>query len=309
MFKDLSMSTSWCGNKYKTGDDFVRDFIKMGFNKMELNYNITEEMLKNIYPIVEKGDIEVTSVHHPFPKQYERAFDTDSQMLGFEDKVLRDKAIEMTKRSIDMGATLGAKAVVIHPSEVPIDYENRHYDVMLKELYRKGEKNSKAYETLYQEMIDHRNHFSPSFIRRTAESLDTLANYVVKKGYDMTLGIENRAMCHQIPDFYEAEYILSQLPNSPVKFWYDIGHGVMMENLGMFDNLGSLKKILSHTIGIHIHDVIGVKDHFAPYHISDYIDEYVKYIKKIPIKVLEIGASEPVDAVVNGAKRLQEILE
>nr|WP_255813403.1 TIM barrel protein [Acidaminobacter sp. JC074] len=281
----------------------------MGFNKIELNYAITKEMIEEILPMVDKGQVEISSVHHPFPKHSEKLFDTDSQMLGFEDKILRNKAIDMTKQSIDYAHLLGAKAVVIHPSEVPIDYENHHYDVLLKNLYREGKKNSKDYKNLYKEMIEHRDHFSPSFVRRTADSLEVLSDYILKKNYDVKIGIENRAMCHQIPDFYEAEYILSRLEDAPVRFWYDIGHGVMMENLGMFNNMDGLQKILSRTIGIHIHDVIGVNDHYAPYEFGDYIDMYLPFIKKIPIKVLEIGALRSKENVITAAKRIDTYLK
>ncbi len=136
-----------------------------------------------------------------------------------------------------------------------------------------------------------------------------MCDYIYKKNYKIYLGIENRAMCHQIPDFYEAHYLTQMLKDSPVYFWYDIGHGIMMDNLGMFNNLNELKKMKDRIIGIHIHDAIGMHDHMCPYIHSNYIDNFIDVIKDVPIKVLELGADNTTEDIMRGIGILHNKIE
>jgi sugar phosphate isomerase/epimerase len=300
----FSMSTSWANNRFETGDALVETFMEMNFDKAELNYNVTEKMVNEIFPYVDRGEFEITSVHHPFPKNHTKEYGVDSVMLGFVEEDKRQTAVEVTKRSIDFADRLGAKAVVIHPSEVPMSVVK--YDRKLKELYKEGKKNSKEYKDLFNEIIELRDAGSHIHSTKTAESLHELCEYIGKKGYNIKLGLENRASIHQIPDFYEANYILSKTEDLPVYFWYDIGHGIMMEKLGVFNNMEEFKKIRHRTLGVHIHDVKLLQDHYAPLQISDYLKEFIPYFREIPIKVLEIMNFVDSDIVVDCAKRLEE---
>jgi hypothetical protein len=93
-----------------------------------------------------------------------------------------------------------------------------------------------------------------------------------------------------------------------VYFWYDVGHGIMMESLGMFKNNDCLSRIIDKTIGVHIHDAFGVRDHFAPYATGTYLDDFVDNFKKIQVKVLEIGAGADDESVMRGADILEAAL-
>lgn len=303
MFNRFSLSTSWAGNKFESGKALVEKYKAMGFSKGELNYSISEKMYEELLVLVQAGEFEVTSVHHPFPKTWTEEYGTDSVMLGFLDDRKREKAVEMTKHSLDCAARLNAKVLVIHLSEVPFEVE--HYDNRLKQLYREGKRGSKEYRKCFDKLIEHRE-ASYLHVQKVVESLKELSAYIKEQGYELAIGIENRAMSHQIPDFYEAEYILSQLRDEPVYFWYDIGHGVMMENLGMFNNKAGLEKIIDKTIGVHIHDVEGMSDHRAPYELNDTLDAFLDLFKRIPFQILEIGRTVDEEVLVQGTKKLQE---
>ncbi len=145
-----------------------------------MNYAITDEMLREILPLIEKGVVEISSVHHPFPRLYDEEYNVNSILLGFLEREKREKSIELTKKSIDYGVRVGAKAVVIHPSEVPVSAD-RHYDALLKKLYNEGKKNSIEYKTLFEEMINHRNAKSSMHLELVKDSLEQCATIFIKK--------------------------------------------------------------------------------------------------------------------------------
>jgi sugar phosphate isomerase/epimerase len=279
----------WNYMKSSHGAELLHQILDLGFHKVELNYRISREMLATMEPMIAKGRIGVSSIHNVFPRVDDPAFDTDSLLLGYPDPELRRMAVELTKQSVDYAQRLGAAVVVIHPGEIPVS-EVDHYDRSLKQLYRGGKKDTPEYAKLFAEMLDYRSQRSPCHVELIRQSLTEICEYIGRKNYAVKLGIENRAMCHQIPDFNEAGQLLEALRELPVYFWYDIGHGLVLENLGLFNNLAGVLGLVDQTIGIHIHDAIGVEDHWAPYLHSNHLDDFLGLIAKIPVKVLELGA-------------------
>lgn len=298
-FNLLSFSTSWNWRNAKTGKEIIDQIKDLGFNTVELNYKVKKEMLEDIFPMIESEYIKVSSVHNVFPDIENSLFDTDSLLLSYPNKELRKKSVELTQNTIDYGEKLGAKVVVIHPGVVPVS-PKVNYDVRLKQLYNDGKKDSYEYRKLFDEMMEFRSLRSDKYTELIKESLEEICEYVVKKGYKIRVGIENRPICTQIPDFREATYLLDELKGYPIYFWYDIGHGNVLDHLGMFDNKKELIKIKDRIIGMHIHDTIGVNDHLAPYAKSNNLDEYIDIIKDIPIKVLELGVKNHKEDIIKG---------
>lgn len=51
----FSFSTCWNMKHHTTGDGLLREIRGLGFRRVELNYNVTEEMLGTIEPMIERG--------------------------------------------------------------------------------------------------------------------------------------------------------------------------------------------------------------------------------------------------------------
>ncbi|MGG6312873.1 hypothetical protein [Paenibacillus macerans] len=76
--------------------------------------------------------------------------------------------------------------------------------------------------------------------------------------------------------------------------WYDIGHAMMMERMGLYDNRRDLPQVRSAIVGVHIHETIGLSDHHCPYvhsGIREAFDPFLDVIDAAPIKVYELKAS------------------
>jgi len=302
----FSCSTSWNADRHVNGREMINEIKSLGFEKVELNYEVREEMLQDILDMQQKGEIEITSIHNVFPRIYDSSFGTDSLLLGYEDREMREKSIQLTINTVEHAVRFNAKAVVIHPGEVPVP---KDYNRMLEELIVQGKKDTKEYRVLFNEMLEYREANAPRYVKLIGDSLYEICGYIERKGYEVALGIENRTMCHQIPVFHEVHTLLERLEGLPVYFWYDIGHGILQEQIGMFDNIQGAKSLKEKIIGVHIHDVDVVKDHLCPFILNDSFSCYMEIVKDVPIKVLELSSKKcRKEDVIISLKRLTEAL-
>lgn len=296
--KDLSISTMWNFRKADSGEQLLDQLLALGFSRVELNYQVKKEWLPGIEKYVAEGRIQISSVHNVFPKVTDERFNTDSLMLGYPDEDLRSRAVELSKGSIEWAVKLGAKAVVFHPTEVPLAPEA--FDIPLKKLIAAHQSDTREFASLQQEMMAARN-TSPYF-SQMLKSIHELSDYVVKQGYDLRLGMENRAMCHQIPTYPEMDLIANEFSGGPVGLWLDTGHGIMMQEMGL-QSLPLSDKAAEMIVGMHIHDAVDGLDHYAPCTLpGNVLSPFRKYIEKCPIRVLELSGRLSADEIKAGTE-------
>jgi len=285
-----SFSTMWNLRRHRVGRKMIEEIKGLGFESVELNYNVTEELLETIVPMIEKGGIRISSVHNVFPFIADKDYDTDSVMLGFDDEEKRRRSVELLIGSIDYAHRFNAQGVVIHPGEVPID---PRIDSELKRIWTEQGKNSPAYGALWAELRERRDERAPQYVRRIAESLEQVCEYIARKGLDVKLGLETRSRCYQIPTLREADEIMTSLQGAPVYLWYDIGHGTIMERMGLYENGEELLRLKDKVLGVHIHETVGLVDHWCPYVQSGddrSFDRFLEVIDAAPLKVFELRA-------------------
>ncbi|MNC09089.1 Xylose isomerase-like TIM barrel [compost metagenome] len=287
-YGEYSFSTCWNIKRHKNGRDLIGEILDLGFRNVELNYNVTESMMEDIEPMIVKGEIRVSSVHNVFPYIADRDYDTDSVLLGFDDETKRKRAVELLIRSMKSADRYGAKAVVVHPGEVPFDY---NIDKELKRIYQEAGRDSSEYRTLWEEMKTKRDRHARRYCCRIRDSLEEASDYAVRKGWKVAIGIETRSRCYQIPTLMEAKWICDELKGSPVKLWYDIGHAMMMDRMGLYSNRIELPELLPYIYGVHIHETLGLSDHWCPYvHSKDKsgFDPFLSAIEVAEVKVYEL---------------------
>ncbi|MBB3125644.1 sugar phosphate isomerase/epimerase [Paenibacillus rhizosphaerae] len=285
---DYSYSTCWNIKNHKDGRAMIEEIKGLGFGSVELNYNVTQGHLATIEPMIERGEIRISSVHHAFPFVDDKEYDTDSVMLGYEDESKRRRAVELLEQSVEYAVRYGAGAVVVHPGEVPFPV---NVDAQLKRIYRDNGPESMEYRELWEQMAKRREAEAPAYLERIRRSLEEISDYIARKGYRVAVGIETRARCNQIPTLREAGELIAGLKGSPVGLWYDIGHAMMMDRMGLYDNLKDLPAVSPYIVGVHIHETIGLSDHWCPYvHSKDdgFFDHFLEIIDRSPIKVYEL---------------------
>ncbi|MCQ4086064.1 sugar phosphate isomerase/epimerase [Saccharibacillus sp. JS10] len=288
---EYSFSTCWNIRRQPSGAAMIREISELGFRYVELNYNVTKEMLTEIEPMIERGEIGVSSVHNTFPHTPDPDYGTDSVLLGFEDEERRVKAVELLVRSAEYAHRYGAKAVVVHPGEVPIAHEDVK---VLEQLYHDEGKDSQAYREAWASFIERRESAADGYLQRIIHSLDEVCNLSASKGLNVKFGIETRSRPNQMPTLAEAKKVIDALKGAPVGIWYDTGHAIMMDRMGLYDSVGEMQGLMDHIVGVHIHETIGLSDHWCPYvHSGDphFYDAYLPMIQRAGVKVYELKAA------------------
>ncbi|KQY90055.1 xylose isomerase [Paenibacillus sp. Root52] len=286
-----SFSTCWNIRKHTVGADMIREIAELGFSRVELNYNVTKEMLTTIEPMIERGEIGISSVHNTFPHDPDPDYGTDSVLLGFEDEAKRQRAIELLVGSAEYAHRYGGEAVVVHPGEVPFP-EDISKD--LSKFYNEEGPDSPKYRSKWEELMEHRQALSSGYVEKIIVSLDEVCNRAASKGLNVRFGIETRSRPQQIPTLAEAKTIIQALKGAPVGIWYDTGHAIMMDRLGLYDSVGEMQGLMDDIVGVHIHETLGLSDHWCPYvHSKDmhFYDAYLPMIERAQVKVYELKSA------------------
>ena len=280
----LALSTSWNASKHTNGQHIIQEIKDIGFNCVELSFNLTAQIIEDIRSIVEEREIEVASLHNfcPIPpglERYEALPDYYSVSSINENE--RTQAVKLTKRSIDTASSLHEKVLVIHTGRVQIENITK----VLIQLFNEGKFNSQEYQETKQRAINLRSANQERHFLQALKSLEELSAYAAKK--NIILGIENRVYYREIPSFQELGIILDKFRNCNVSYWHDTGHAQLMENLGFSKHKEYLDAYSSYMIGIHLHDISGTVDHKAPGKGNFNFSLLKPYLNEGQLKVIE----------------------
>jgi sugar phosphate isomerase/epimerase len=300
----FALSTSWNAAQHSRAKDIIKEIKDLGFEQIELNYNLSSTMVEQMVAFKNQGFIKVVSIHNfcPIPKGISRQMASpDIFSLSALDEHRRKKAVGYTKNTIDTASRIGAEVVVLHLGKVQIQDK-------IKELAALAEnKQRQEFIKLKTRMAKERAAKSKRFFSQALKSLDALYSYALKQ--KVKLGIENRYYFCEIPIPEEMEIILTKFPAPPVYYWHDVGHAQVYENLKFFKHRTILEKFSQRMIGIHLHDIEGINDHRAPLQGKFDFTLLKPYIKRDTLKVLEPHYPATKEEVMRGRDYLRKLFE
>ncbi|MBI4982646.1 MAG: sugar phosphate isomerase/epimerase [Candidatus Omnitrophica bacterium] len=302
----FALSTAWNAFRYDTAKGLLFEIKKLGFNDVELSFNLTAAMLKEIQVEAKEAGINITSLHNycPIPEEFSRKEglpDCFSVTSINEDE--RQLALKYTKRSIDNVSLLGAKALVLHCGRVEIPDRTRQ----LIDLYNLEGNKSADFNKLRSEIIKERRDNAGPFFKQALASLEELNSYATKK--KILIGVETRFYYREIPILEEFSSIFDKFKGSNIFYWHDIGHAQLMENLGLIRHKDFLEITKGFLIGTHLHDICGCSDHKPAGKGSIDFNIIKPFLKKDTTKVIEIHHPATGEEVVKAREYLSKILE
>jgi sugar phosphate isomerase/epimerase len=280
----LSLSTALRSEVCDSGEEIIREILSYGIQAIELEYRITESMLKEILPFVKKRDILVTSIHNimPLPDGMSReTANGEFVSLSSPDRGEREMAVKYTRRTLEWAEETGAQAVVLHLGKVLMESPMR----ALRNLYDQKKIGAEEGKAFLAEKTELRRKEEEKYLAAALQSLEKLAPDAERKR--IFLGVENRYNLQDFPNLEELKEIFKEFKGSPVRYWHDLGHATTQENLGMVGRGELLNHFGRHLIGVHLHGCRGYQDHAAPGTGEEDYSQLKKYLKADTVKVVE----------------------
>lgn len=246
----LSLSTMWLQRRFERLIPFFEAGHDMGFRAFEFSHILYDSFFEGVKP----GDYRIAAVHDPCPRP-----SADPGQLSALDEAERRRAVAAAKTTIDTAVRFGARGVVLHTGRVD---GISHHERTLRELHRAGKFGTSEYDAARRRLVAARAARAPAHFEAVRRSLDAIADHAARQG--VPVGLENRVHYFEIPSFDEVQVLLDELPAGVVGFWYDTGHARVLDNLGFEPYLTWAETFSSRIVGVHFHDVGGLRDHLLP---------------------------------------------
>ena len=298
----IGLSTVWTSRAAQSGEELLGPILDLGFEGVELEYRISQQIFQEIRPRIRNNAIQVLSIHNYFPVPaiipQERA-SGDCFSLASLDREEREQGISYTFRTLEQAHDLEARGVVLHLGRVETDLPKNG----LQQLYR-GDRWNDEGEKLLQHEREERGRLRDPHLDALLFSLEAIVKRAEQLG--VILGIENRYYFQEMPDKEEIGIILDQFRGGPIGYWHDTGHAAVFETLGIMKHEELLQSYASHLVGVHLHDALGLDDHKPPGQGEIDFEMVKQYLPEVAIKIMEIHPSAKDHEIMEGLEFLQE---
>ncbi|MBI5573309.1 MAG: sugar phosphate isomerase/epimerase [Elusimicrobia bacterium] len=297
----IALSTAYNISKHKDPVSLVDEIESLGFSAVELNVEVPERFISEI-----AKRLKIVSVHNYCPRidfiPEGRTIYSPYNMTSIDENE-RTTAVKLTKKTIGVANSVGAKAIVIHSGEVDMEITGR----ALAKKYNET-KGGSDYKNYLETFLSERKAKSKIFLENVLKSFDELISYAEKK--NVKIGVENRFWANEIPSFDDYKIIFQKFYGTSLGLWYDVGHSIVAEKQMLVKNhLDFLENYSDRLIGVHLHDVIDVYDHKAPGTGEVNFSEIAKFLNENTILVNETHPSSTKEDLIKSQKILNGIFK
>lgn len=261
----IGISTNWNSKRHEGGDAIVDEALELGFDALELGYNLDEVQAKDIKLRSESGDIAVDSVHcycpvpigapHGYPELYLLA------SLDEDERVMARINIE---RVMDFTADMGAKVMVLHAGRIFLNslFSRLNTYTLADAIGAEGGNDGARYTKLLEKAGKRRAARAQRYFDSFCLSLETMLPRFEELG--VTLALENLPSIEAFPDMPEMLMLKERFDTPALAYWHDIGHGQVREFFGWERHADVVETLLPFTAGTHIHDAQPLLDDHLP---------------------------------------------
>lgn len=260
----LAFSTCWNNSRHADGETMIDEIVELGFSNIELSHGMTIAKLPGIRKAWEAGRFTCAGVHNYFPSPVEVMIDApDAYEFTSHRPADRQRAMDMTFRTLDIAAEFKAHYLVLHMGSVPM--HSRKWTKPLTATVAAGGQRDAGYVKEKIAFVRKREKIAPLYYQRALESLTAIADRARELG--VKLAVESRSRFEDMPTEREMIALMDHFKDDPaVGYWHDFGHVQLKHNLGLLDHVQWLESIAPHLIGGHVHDVEWpARDHRVPF--------------------------------------------
>lgn len=258
---NFSLTTRWNASRHSSGEAMIEEILDLGITRLELGYDTRVDLLPGIEKMKAEGAVTIPSVHNycPVPLGVSRGH---PELWTFADLDRRghELAVQHTLRTLEFAAGVDARIVVIHCGYV---HHKRTSTRDLMELVHLNQQNSTRYEKTFMKFLKERDKRCGKHLDQVSRALEVLLPEAESLG--VQLGLENLPTLEAVPNEGEMDLLLKRFPSPSLKYWHDLGHGQIRENLGFINHVRWLENLSPALGGLHIHDVARrLQDHVMP---------------------------------------------
>ncbi len=242
----------------------IEEIVDLGFHHIELSHGMTVAKVPGIRQAFQRGLFTCSGVHNYFPSPVEVMIDApDAYEFTSHRPFDRQRAMEMTLRTLELAAEFRARYLVLHMGSVPMNPAK--WTKPLTAMVEAGGSHSRDFIKAKIAFVRKREKIAPLYYHRAIEALTTIAGHAEKLG--IKLAIESRSRFEDMPTEREMLRLQEHFADNPwVGYWHDFGHVQLKHNLGLLDHTEWLARIAPHLMGGHVHDVEWpARDHRVPY--------------------------------------------
>jgi len=260
----LAFSSCWNNSRHTDGEQMIEEIVDLGFSNIELSHGMTIAKLPGIRKAYARGLFKCAGVHNYFPSPVEVMIDApDAYEYTSHRPLDRQRAMDMTLRTLDIAAEFEARYLVLHMGSVPMS--RKKWTTPLTQLVANGDQHHPDFIKRKIAFVKNREKIGPLYLHRALEAITTISERAAEVG--VKLAIESRSIFEDVPTEREMMVLQSHFADHPsVGYWHDFGHVQLKHNLGLLDHFEWLETIASHLIGGHVHDVEWpARDHRTPF--------------------------------------------
>ena len=285
---NVSLSTMWSVENKVSLPDLLPVLESLELDGIELNHGIKSEDLMGF----DLKCLPIRSLHEPCPADVSMStLSKKDWLVSATDEEKRQQGVRMIMRSIDLAHELEIHHMVVHTGNAGLTDND---EKKLRKLFEAGQKGTDEYLALKQDMISSRKSVSESRLNSVVLSLKELLAYA--SGKNIRLALENRYHFMDIPSPEEMEILLNLAGPDRLGLQFDVGHAQTLDAFGFYPFMEWINRFADRIIGLHLHDVRGVVDHYAPGLGEVDYRQFAQFIPADAQRTLEVhGTNSPND--------------
>jgi sugar phosphate isomerase/epimerase len=298
---NFALSTHWNAARHADGEALVQEILEMGFSHVELGYDLRLELVDGVRRMAAQKAVTVDSLHNycPVPLGASRG-SPELYTMASPNPRERELAVQHTTRTIEFAAEVGARFVVTHAGNVEMDrYSKQLYDLVVA-----GHQFSPRYESLKLKLQLQREKKAPKQIEFLYAGIAQLLP--VLEASNVALAFENLPTWESIPTEIELEELFRHFNSPCLRYWHDIGHGQIRQNMGFINQERWLQRLQPYLGGMHVHDVAPpATDHVMPPRGQIDFQRFQSIGASDIVRVIEPSQRTPREEVVEALAFLQ----